>query len=354
MMRAAVFTDYGEPLAVRDVEAPTADPTGVVVETEACGICRSDWHAWAGDWTWSGVECFEGQILGHEPAGRVIEVGEDVVGIDIGDHVTVPFNIADGTCPQCQKGRGNLCDSELLLGFFESIPGAFAEQFHVPHAQVNAVELPDGVSSTDMASMGCRFMTAFHGVVHQAGIAPGDWLAVHGCGGVGLSAVHIGEALGANVVAVDVDDDTLSLAKDLGASAVVNARETDDVPSAVEALTDGGAHVSVDALGIAETCRNSVLSLRKRGTHVQIGLTTEEEQGEITLPTDMMVGTELTFVGSKGMPAAQYDEIFRMVSQGTIDPGKVISEEVGLEETSATLAAMTDFDTFGIPVITEF
>lgn len=353
-MRAAVFTDYGEPLEVTDIEEPAVEPTGVVVETDACGICRSDWHAWAGDWTWSGVELDPGQVIGHEPAGRVIEVGDDVDGIAEGDHVTVPFHIAEGSCPQCRTGHGNLCDEGLMLGFFEPIPGAFAEQFHVPHATVNAVQLPDGVSSRDMASMGCRFMTAFHGLVHQADISAGDWLAVHGCGGVGLSAIHIGDALGANVVAVDLDDEKLSIAKDLGASEVVNASETDDVPGAVTALSDGGAHVSIDALGIADTCRNSVLSLRKRGTHVQIGLTTEEEQGEISLPTDRMVSTELTFVGSKGMPASQYDEIFRMVSNGTIDPGKVISEEVSLEETSEKLAAMNDFDTYGIPVITEF
>lgn len=353
-MRAVVFTDYGEPLEITDVEEPSVDETGVVIETEACGICRSDWHAWMGDWKWSGVELSPGQIIGHEPAGRVREVGEQVDGINEGDHVTVPFNLADGTCPHCRSGYGNICESGMILGFYPQVPGAFAEQFHAPDAEVNVVQLPDGVSSIDMATMGCRFMTAFHGIVHQADVAAGDWVAVHGCGGVGLSAIHIADALGATVVAVDLDDDTLDTATDIGASETVNASDTDDVGEAVQAVTDGGAHVSVDALGIADTCRNSIFSLRRRGTHVQIGLTTEEEQGEITLPTDLMVQLELEVVGSKGMPATRYDEIFRMVANEQLDPGIVIGEEVGLADTSEKLGAMTDFETSGIPVISEF
>ncbi|WP_331235767.1 zinc-dependent alcohol dehydrogenase family protein [Natronorarus salvus] len=353
-MRAAVFTEYGEPLDVREVDEPTLDPTGVVIETEACGICRSDWHAWTGDWTWAGMDLAPGQILGHEIAGRVVEVGDRVGEVTEGDHVTVPFYVAEGACPQCRAGHPNVCDHGMGLGFHDALPGAFAERFSVPFADVNLVPLPDGVSSVDMASLGCRFVTAFHALVHQAEVSAGDWVAIHGCGGVGLSAVHIADALGANVVAVDLDDGTLAIATDLGASEVVNATETDDVPATVEALTDGGAHVSIDALGIAATCRNSVYSLRRRGTHVQIGLTTEAEAGEIALPTDLMVHNEFTIVGSKGMPSARYGEIFRMVAAGNLDPGAVITETVSLEETSETLASMTDFETYGIPVITEF
>lgn len=353
-MRAAVFTEYGEPLDVTEVSEPQLDATGAVIETEACGICRSDWHAWVGDWTWAGMELAPGQILGHEPAGRVVEVGDQVQGITEGDHVTVPFYIAEGACSQCRAGHSNICEQGMGLGFHDALHGAFAERFYIPFADVNVVRLPEGVSSVDMASLGCRFTTAFHALVHQADVSAGDWVAIHGCGGVGLSAVHIADALGANVVAVDLDDEKLAIATDLGAGEVVNANDTDDVPGAVEALTSGGAHVSLDALGIAATCRNSVSSLRRRGTHVQIGLTTEEEKGEIALPTDLMVHNEFTIVGSKGMPPARYEEIFRMVAAGTLDPGAVITETVSLEDTSATLAAMTEFETFGVSVITEF
>ncbi|MEF8792017.1 MAG: zinc-binding dehydrogenase, partial [Haloarculaceae archaeon] len=251
-------------------------------------------------------------------------------------------------------GHSNVCDNGLSLGFDPRAPGAFAEEVHVPSADHNAVHLPDGVSSVDMAGLGCRFMTAFHGLAHKADVAAGDWVAVHGCGGVGLSAVHVADALGANVVAVDLFDEKLDLARDLGATATVNAEDAESVPGEVRDVTDGGANVSVDALGIAETCRNSVESLRKLGQHVQIGLTTSEEGGEVPLPTDRMVLTEIEFIGSYGMQPARYDEIFRMIATDKIDPSKVVSETVPLEATSEKLAAMTDYETVGIPVIDEF
>jgi D-arabinose 1-dehydrogenase-like Zn-dependent alcohol dehydrogenase len=353
-MRAAVLREYGEPLEIEDVERPEPDSDGVVVETEACGICRSDWHAWQGDWDWIGAKPPTGQILGHEPAGTVVAVGDDVTRLDEGDSVAVPFNLSDGTCPECRAGHANVCENLLPLGFAAAAPGAFAEQVHVPHADQNAVALPDSVSSVAMAGLGCRFVTAFHGLVHRADASAGDWVAVHGCGGVGLSAVHVADAIGANVVAVDLDDEKLSRAEDLGAAATVNAVEAGNVPGEIMGITDGGAHVSVDALGIAETCRNSVNCLRRRGQHVQIGLTTSDEQGSVDLPTDAMVMKEIDFLGSFGMQPPRYDEIFRMVEAGTLDPGDVVSETVTLDDVPDRLAAMSDFETVGIPVVSEF
>jgi D-arabinose 1-dehydrogenase-like Zn-dependent alcohol dehydrogenase len=251
-------------------------------------------------------------------------------------------------------GHSNVCENVVGLGFSEAAPGAFAEEVHVPTADVNAVHLPDGVDPVDMAGLGCRFMTAFHGLAHRADVGPGDWVAVHGCGGVGLSAVHIAEALGANVVAVDLTEEKLSKAEELGADETVNAAETENVPGAVQALAEGGADVSVDALGIAETCRNSVLSLGRRGQHLQIGLTTQEEQGMVALPTDAMVMQEIDFLGSFGMQPTRYGEILRMVERGKLDPSSVVSGTVTLEEVPDTLAAMSDYGTVGIPVCDEF
>jgi alcohol dehydrogenase len=353
-MRAAVLREHGEPLDLTEVEDPSPDPHGVVVELAACGICRSDWHAWQGDWGWLGLETSPGQILGHEPAGHVVAVGEEVEHVVEGDHVAVPFNLGDGSCEQCRTGHGNTCENTMPLGFVEAVPGAFAELLHVPYADHNAVHLPGGVSSTDMAGLGCRFMTAFHGLAHQAPVSAGDWVAVHGCGGVGLSAVHIADALGANVVAVDLDDDKLDRAADLGAVETVNAGTVERVPREIKGLTDGGCQVSVDALGVEETCRNSILGLETRGTHVQIGLTTEHEQGDLSVPSDVMVMQEIEFVGSLGLPPTRYDEIFRMVATGKLDPSAVVSETVTLDDVNARLAAMTDFGTEGIPVIDEF
>ena len=353
-MRAAVLEAHGEPLSIEEVDAPEPDAEGVVVETEACGICRSDWHGWQGDWDWLDIQPQQGQILGHEPAGHVVAVGEEVESVREGDHVAIPFNLGDGACPQCRTGHGNTCEQGMPLGFVVDAQGAFAEQVHVPAADHNAVHLPDGVSSVDMAGLGCRFMTAFHGLAHRADVGAGDWVSVHGCGGVGLSAVHIADALGANVIAVDLDDDKLSKAESLGADRRVNASTVESAAEEVQAIAGGGADVSVDALGIAETCQNSVLSLGTRGQHVQIGLTTAEEQGMVPLPTDAMVMQEIEFIGSLGLPPSRYGEIFRMVSTGKLDPSAVVSETVGLEDVNDRLASMTDFGTVGIPVIDSF
>lgn len=199
-------------------------------------------------------------------------------------------------------------------------------------------------------------MTAYHALAERAGLDGGEWLAVHGCGGVGLSAVQLGDALGARIVAVDVDDDALSLARDLGADETVNPNDLDEetVPDRVRNLTDGGADVSVDALGIAETCRNSVRSVRPRGTHVQVGLTTEAERGEVSLPTDWMTRWEVSFVGSRGMPPTSYDDLFALVEATDVDPAALVSEELALSEVSERLAAMGEYDARGVEVVTDF
>ncbi|NUC73860.1 zinc-dependent alcohol dehydrogenase family protein [Haloterrigena sp. SYSU A558-1] len=353
-MRAAVLEEHGEPLSIEDVDAPDPDPKGAVVDVEACGVCRSDWHGWQGDWGWLGLETNPGQILGHEPAGRVVAVGDEVTNVSEGDHVAVPFNLGDGTCHECRRGHSNTCENVMPLGFVEPVQGAFAEQVHVPAADHNLVELPDGVSSVDMAGLGCRFMTSFHALAHRADVSAGDWVSVHGVGGVGLSAVHIADALGANVIAVDLTDEKLEKAQELGAVETVNAGDVDDVPAEVKAIADGGANVSMDALGIETTSQNSVQSLGNRGQHLQVGLTTQDEQGMITVPSDAMVMQEIEFIGSLGMPPTRYDEIFRMVATGKLRPADVVSETIGLEDVTDKLEAMTDYETEGIPVIDTF
>ncbi|WP_117594923.1 zinc-dependent alcohol dehydrogenase family protein [Haloprofundus halophilus] len=355
-MRAAVLHEYGEPLVVEDVDAPDPAPHGVVVDVEACGICRSDWHAWQGHGEWADDQVPKGQILGHEPAGRVVAVGERVDHLREGDRIAVPFNLGDGTCPYCRNGHGNVCADGLSLGFQSEAPGAFAEQVHVPYADYNAMPLPESVAARDVAALGCRFMTAFHGLAHRADVRTGDWVAVHGCGGVGLSAVQVANAVGARVVAVDIDAGKLDLAREVGADAVVDSSELDGrgVTSAIRAETDGGAHVSVDALGLEETCRNSIFCLRKRGTHVQLGLTTEKERGEVSLPTDRMTMQEISFLGSRGMPPTRYEELLGLMATGDVDPGALVSREVPLSDVPERLAAMTNYETEGIEVVTEF
>jgi alcohol dehydrogenase len=355
-MRAVVFQGAEQPMAVEEVERPTADPDEVVVETEACGICRSDWHAWRGDWEWIGVVPTPGLVFGHEPAGRVVEVGDDVDRLSVGDRITNPFNLGDGTCHHCRTGRTNRCEKSVPMGFVPFQKGAFAEYYTVREADHNAVVLPDGVDPVDVAGLGCRFATAFHGLLDRVEVEPGEWVAIHGCGGVGLSAVHVADAVGANVIAVDLSADKLDRARDLGADRTVDVTSVDDVPRAVRDHVPGtrGADVSVDALGIAETCRNAVDSLGKAGRHLQIGMTTDEEAGEIPLPIDTMVTEEREFYGAYGMPPAEYDEIFSMMETGKLDPGRVVGERVSLSEVPEVVESLGEYDTVGIPVCTEF
>ncbi|WP_121820226.1 alcohol dehydrogenase catalytic domain-containing protein [Halostella salina] len=352
-MRALVLESYGEPLAERNLPEPTADPDGVVVETEACGICRSDWHAWQGHGDWVDDRVPTGQVLGHEPAGVVREVGEEVESVEPGDRVVVPFNLADGTCPACRRGKTNYCEGATALGFGPAAPGAFAEAFHVPNADVNAVPLPDDVSATAAASLGCRFVTAFEGLDAVAGVDGGDRVVVVGCGGVGLSAVQVAAALGGTPVAVDVRDAPLELAEDVGAVETINADAVDDVPGRVRELV-GGADVSVDALGTAETCRTALDSLARGGVHVQVGLTGDDDRGEIPLPVDDIVQRDLTVEGSRGMPPTRYEELFRLLANGRVDPEALVTDTVALGDVSDRLAAMSEFDAVGVEVVTEF
>jgi len=351
-MRAVVLAEHGEPLELRDVDEPEPDPDGVVVETEACGICRSDWHAWQGHGDWVDDRVPTGQVLGHEPVGTVREVGADVATVAVGDRVVVPFSLADGTCPACRAGRQNYCEGATALGFGPAAPGAFAERFHVPAADVNAVHLPDGVSGVAAASMGCRFVTAFEALDREADVGGGDVVVVVGCGGVGLSAVQIAAALGATPVAVDVREAPLELAADIGAAATLNAEAVDAAERVRERF--GGADVSIDALGSGETFRTAVESLASGGTHVQVGLTGDDDRGEVSLPVDRLVQADLTVAGSRGMAPRRYEDIFAMVAAGQVDPGALVTDRVALADVPDRLAAMGEFDTVGVEVVTAF
>lgn len=343
--------EIGKPLVVRSVPDPSPAPDGAVVRVAANGICRSDWHAWMGDWTWLGVRIPLPHVLGHEFTGVVEAVGAGVRHVRAGDRVIVPFSQGDGTCEMCRGGHENVCEHITMPGF--SYWGGYAQYVAVPRADRNLVPLPAEVPFVAGASLGCRYMTAFHGLVDQAELRPGEWVAIHGCGGVGLAAVQIATALGAGAIAVDISPAALDLATQLGAAAVVDAR-TADPAKAIRELTGGGAHVSVDALGIAVTCRASVLSLRRRGRHLQIGMTTQAERGQVALPVDAIVNRELMLVGTQGMQASRYPALLRLVAAGRLQPGRLVTGRVPLGAASGVLAAMTDFATTGVTVIDRF
>ena len=353
-MRAAILEEYEEPLSIEEVEPYDPGPDEAIARVDACGVCRSDWHGWVGNWEWFDYKPPRGHILGHEPAGTIVAVGEDVETVREGDQVAIPFNFACGHCHECRNGYENLCENHLGLGFQEGAPGAFAEQVPIPNADINAVKLPDGVDSEDVAGLGCRFMTAYRGMAHKGQVGRGEDVVIYGLGGIGLSAVHIADALGANVIGVDIMEEKREMAEDLGAATTVDAEAVDDPVDEIHDVTDGGADVSLDALGIEETCRNAVESLGTRGTHVQIGLTTKEQEGYNPLPTDAIVMNEIEVKGSSGLPPAKYGELFDMVRIGKLDPAAVVSKKIDLEQVNDELQAMTDYQTIGLPMITDF
>lgn len=348
-MKAAVLEEFNKPMTVRnDWPDPECTPDGAIVRVEANGLCRSDWHVWVGDWAWLGLQPKLPKVIGHEFCGVVEEVGPQVTKFKKGDRVLCPFNLGCGSCEFCLSGHQNTCISLQAAGFHTS--GGYGKLADIPRADLNLVPLPEGISFVEASSMGCRFMTSFHGIADQVKVQPGEWVAVHGCGGIGLAAVHVATALGGNVIAVDIDDKKLALAKELGAVHTVNAKD-EGAPGAIQSLTSGGAHVSVDALGVAETCTSAIMSLRNRGRHLQIGLTTQKEQGMISLPIDMIVFRELQVVGTIGMQPQRYPVMLRMVETGKLKPGKLVGRTIPIEEAGETLATMSHYASVGATVV---
>lgn len=349
-MLAAVIEALNKPLVVRNISDPECPPDGAIVRIGANGICRTDWHLWTGDWAFRGLSIEPPFVLGHEFAGIIEEVGSEVREWKKGDRVIYPMNPGCGDCEQCRDGHQHICDLGHTLVPGVSFWGAFAEYSMVRYADENLVRVPDGMSLLDAASLGCRYVAAFHAVVDQANTRGGEWVAVHGCGGMGLSAVQIAVAVGAKVIAVDTSARAREAARKLGATVVIDPRDV-KVTDAIRDLTRGGVQVSIDALGIAETCLNSVLSLRKRGRHVQIGHTTRVEAGYVPLPIDVILLNELQLFGAFGLQGHRYGAMLAMCESGLLDPGKVVSQTVDLNGITPILQAMGPYDTTGVVAI---
>lgn len=352
-MRALVVEDFGVVPVVQDVADPVSPPDGVVVRVEVTGLCRSDWHGWAGH----DPDVRLPHVPGHEFAGVVHEAGSQVTGWRVGDRVTAPFVNACGICPTCRVGEHQVCPDQSQPGF--SRWGSFAELVVVDRAAVNLVALPDEVDAVTAAALGCRFATAFRAVVGVGRVRAGEWVAVHGCGGVGLSAVQVARAAGARVVAVDVRDDALRAAADSGAELIVNAAAVAGaaapgvgtaVAEVVRELTGGGAQLSLDALGSPVTATASIGGLRPRGRHVQVGLL-PSALGWPPLPMHLVVGGELEVLGSHGMAAHAYPALLDLVAAGRLQPQRLVTSTIGLSEAGSALATMADRPPTGITMI---
>ena len=346
-MRAAVYEEFKQPLSIQSVDDPVPDTDGVVLQVMAAGLCRSDWHGWMGH----DPDIVLPHVPGHELAGVVVAAGKNVQNWRKGDRVTVPFVGGCGRCPQCASGNHQVCDDQFQPGFTHW--GCFAEFVAIGRADINLVRLPDSMTFETAASLGCRFITSFRAVVDQGAVRAGQWVAVHGCGGIGLSAIMIANAQGANVIAIDIGAPQLQMATGLGAVATVDASSTENVVQAVREISGGGAHVSIDALGSQATCFNSIANLRKRGRHVQVGLMTGQHQHP-NIPMDRVLADELEIFGSHGMQAHRYSEMMAMIEQKKLVPGKLVGRLINLEQSMDALVSMEQFSNAGVTVIKQF
>ena len=346
-MRAAVYRAFEGPVTVESVRDPAPAPGGVVLAVRATGICRSDWHGWMGH----DPDIRLPHVPGHEISGVVMALGGDVRRWRVGQCVTLPFVCGCGRCEQCRSGNQQVCDRQFQPGFTHW--GSYAEYVAVDFADVNLVELPESLDFVTAAALGCRFSTAFRAVVDQAAVTAGMWVAVHGCGGVGLSAVMIAAALGARVIAVDIHAARLERARSIGAEVVIDASGGTDVVEAIRDRTGGGAAVSIDALGSEPTAAGSIACLRKRGRHVQVGLLAGPDRHP-RLPMELVVARELEIAGSHGMQAHAYPRLLAMIEEGRLDPGRLLGGTTTLSSAAEHLHDPDAFRSAGITVIDRF
>lgn len=342
-MRAAVVRGFREDLSIETVPDPECPANGVVLEVAACGVCRSDHHGWVG----GHPKVQEGSILGHEYCGTVVEAGP-LAKHKVGDRLIAPFILACGSCHACQTGVSNTCADQVVPGF--GTPGAYAQYVAVPFDH-NLVHLPETMSPALAAGLGCRVTTAWHALTDRADVKAGEWVAVHGTGGIGLSALLLAKMLGCRVVVVDIVDEKLEHATRHGADATVNAAK-EDVAAAIRDITGGGAQVSIEALGIDVTTNASLECLAILGRHVQVGMPSGDGMMEVNMRA--IYSKQLSFYGTRGMPSWKYPRLLGMIDRGDVDISPMVAREIALSGASDELRAMDGPTSPGTAVITDF
>ncbi|MEQ3552454.1 alcohol dehydrogenase catalytic domain-containing protein [Pseudonocardia nematodicida] len=326
-MRAVLVTGFGVQPTVELVAGLRVRPDAVVVRVEATGLCASDRFGWLGHD--AGVQL--PHVPGHELVGRIVETGSRVHRFQVGDRVTTPFVCGCGTCDECRSGNSQVCPHQEQPGFTH--PGSFAEYVQLRYADHNLVAVPDDVDAGGAALLGCRVATAHRALTGRGGVRPGDRVLVLGAGGVGLSAVLIASALGAETVVADPSPEARARAAELGALSTVDPMAGPDAVR--EAVGDGGARLAIEAAGRPESLDLGLRALRRRGTLVQVGLLSAPP----AVPVPDMIARELTLTGSHGMAAADYPPLMELVGTGLLDPGRLVTRRITLDEAPAALAA---------------
>lgn len=346
-MKAISYQSFQGDISYSELPDPDPEEHSVVIEVRATGLCRSDWHGWMGH----DPDIVLPHVPGHEFAGEIVAVGSSIKKWTPGERVTVPFVSGCGHCEPCVGGNQQVCHQQFQPGF--TAWGSFAQYVAIDYADLNLVRLPETMTFETAASLGCRFITAFRAVVDIGKVQGGEWVTVHGCGGVGLSAIMIAAAMGAQVIAIDIDDQKLDEAIKIGACATINARKSDNIIEEIQSITSGGAHLSVDALGSQETCYNSIANLRTRGRQVQVGLMAGKDHNP-TIPMHLVIAKELSIHGSHGMQAYRYPAVFDMIKSGKLQPELLIGNTISLKEAVELLPRMNEFNNTGVTVINQF
>lgn len=369
MMRAAVYDAFGGKISVRSVPYPKLPSDGgVIIQVMATGVCRSDWHGWKGhdsDVKDHGLPF----VPGHELAGIVVQKATNVVSISLGDAVAVPFILSCGHCHECrERNRPTVCEQQEQPGF--TMWGSFAEYVALPRADRNLRKIPKGVTFVEAAALGCRLTTAYRAVIQQ-----GQWnnnnnirttnssirsIAIFGCGGLGLSCIMMATCFTSTnhiIIAIDVSQDALEKAKQLGATHVINAKNDDFVRKQVWKLTQGrGADLTLDAAGFKATCENAVWCTRRGGRMIQVGLPISgaNNNNNPIIPMGLVAGREIEIVGSHGFDAKDMPDLLQLVASKRLNVQNLIEQQVTLEEGAQTLMKMDQTSPLGMTMITKF
>lgn len=320
-MKAAVFHGPERGLSIEEVPTPSPGPGEALVRVAGCGMCHTDLH-----YLDHGVPTFKPPpiILGHEAAGTVAAVGEGVADWSEGDRVLIPAVLSCGRCRFCRMGRENLCERLEMLG--NHIDGAYAEFVAVNASELVAV--PEEIPLEKASVIADAVSTPYHAVKHRGRVRTGDTVAVVGCGGVGLNIVQCAAAAGGRVIAIDLNEERLEIARTLGAEEAINPEGVERLDKHVRKLTAGGVDVAFEAIGQPATIEMAFSLLRKGGRLCVIGFSHEPA----TIPVGKLMFFELEMVGSLGCGGGDYPEIVELVRQGKLQLDPVVSGTIPLDD----------------------
>ncbi|MBI3669611.1 MAG: zinc-binding dehydrogenase [Acidobacteria bacterium] len=326
-MKAAVLHPGGK-LLLSEVPRPEPAAGEILVRVAACGVCHTDLH-----YIDHGVPTFKSPvILGHEVSGTVAGLGAGVTRFREGDRVLLPAVLTCGVCRACRTGRENICEQMKMLG--NHVDGAYAEYVVAPAKDCFA--LPAEIPLAEACLIGDAMSTPYHAVKHRARVGLGETVAIFGCGGVGINAVQFAALAGAHVIAVDLDDAKLEIARRFGARDTLNARSVERVDKELKKRTGGGVDIAMEIIGKPETIRTAFDSVRPGGRLCVVGYSAEA----VTLPFAKVMFYEMEVVGSLGCRPADYPELIELVRAGRVQLAPLVTGRYALEDIFAGLETL--------------